>query len=194
MKIVQSIGEMSTLCRAVKINEQRLGFVPTMGALHAGHLALVRAARAQCENTAVSIFVNPTQFGPNEDFTRYPRNLEHDQKLLEAEGISLLFVPTVEQMYPPGASTFVTVEELSGKLCEPFAQLHAPSVNIFEELFILDDIQEFERNGAGQWAAAERSSVHTGRDFGGNRFRCKDGAEGQTRGERLGDQSNVRLG
>src|SRR5205814_2330518 len=81
-------------------------------ALHAGHLALVRAARAQCPATAVSIFVNPTQFGPNEDFAKYPHTLEGDQKMIEAEGISLLFVPTVEEMYPPGAATFVNVEGL----------------------------------------------------------------------------------
>ena len=117
MKIVHSIEQMRALCRAARQNEQRLGFVPTMGALHAGHLALVRAARAQCATVAASIFVNPTQFGPNEDYAKYPRALEHDQQMLEAEGVSLLFAPAVEEMYPPGASTFVTVEGLSDRLC-----------------------------------------------------------------------------
>jgi pantoate--beta-alanine ligase len=117
VKIVHSIEQMRALCRAARQNEQRLGFVPTMGALHAGHLALVRAARAQCATVAASIFVNPTQFGPNEDYAKYPRALEHDQQMLEAEGVSLLFAPAVEEMYPPGASTFVTVEGLSDRLC-----------------------------------------------------------------------------
>ena len=117
MKVVHSIQEMRALCRAAKANDQRLGFVPTMGALHAGHLALVRAARAQSKTVAASIFVNPTQFGPNEDFAKYPRGLERDQQLLEAEGVSLVFVPTVEEMYPPGASTFVNVDGLADRLC-----------------------------------------------------------------------------
>jgi pantoate--beta-alanine ligase len=108
---------MRALCRAAKADDQRLGFVPTMGALHAGHLALVRAAHGQCKTTAVSIFVNPTQFAPNEDFAKYPRALERDRQLLEAEGVSILFVPVVEEMYPQGASTFVNVDGLADRLC-----------------------------------------------------------------------------
>jgi pantoate--beta-alanine ligase len=117
MKVIHSIDEMRVLCRSAKRYDQRLGFVPTMGALHAGHLALIRAARAQSATVAASIFVNPTQFGPNEDYAKYPRALERDQQMLEAEGVSLLFAPTVEEMYPPGATTFVTVEGLSDRLC-----------------------------------------------------------------------------
>lgn len=88
-----------------------------MGALHEGHISLVRAARARCDAVAVSIFVNPTQFGPNEDFSKYPRSFERDRELLAAEGVELLFAPSVEEMYPKGAVTFVTVEGLSEKLC-----------------------------------------------------------------------------
>jgi len=87
-----------------------------MGALHEGHLSLVREARASCDGVAASIFVNPTQFGPNEDLEKYPRSFERDQELLEREGVELLFAPTVEEMYPAGAITWVTVEGLSSKL------------------------------------------------------------------------------
>ena len=87
-----------------------------MGALHEGHLSLVRAARGACDVVAASIFVNPTQFGPTEDLAKYPRSLERDREMLERERVELLFAPSVEEMYPAGAVTWVTVEELSGKL------------------------------------------------------------------------------
>jgi pantoate--beta-alanine ligase len=88
-----------------------------MGALHEGHLSLVRAARSKCDVVAVSIFVNPTQFGPNEDFSKYPRSFDRDCELLEKEGVDLVFAPSVEEMYPGGAITYVTVEGMSDKLC-----------------------------------------------------------------------------
>lgn len=87
-----------------------------MGALHEGHLSLVRAARASCDVVAASIFVNPTQFGSNEDLAKYPRTFESDRALLEGEGVGLLFAPSVEEVYPPGTITWVTVEGLSDKL------------------------------------------------------------------------------
>ena len=87
-----------------------------MGALHEGHLSLVKAARAACDFVVASIFVNPTQFGPTEDLDKYPRSFERDRELLEREGVELLFAPSVEEMYPPGAATWVTVDDLSGKL------------------------------------------------------------------------------
>ena len=117
MTIKETIAEMRAACAEARRGGKRLGLVPTMGALHEGHLSLVRAARAQCDAVAVSIFVNPTQFGPNEDLAKYPRTFERDRELLEAEGVDLLFAPGVEEMYPQGAVTFVTVEGLSGKLC-----------------------------------------------------------------------------
>ena len=116
MKICSTIEEIRALCRAERTSGKRLGFVPTMGALHEGHLSLVRAAKVSCDVVAASIFVNPTQFGVNEDLTKYPRNFERDRVLLEKEGVTLLFAPSVEEMYPAGAVTWVTVEGLNEKL------------------------------------------------------------------------------
>jgi pantoate--beta-alanine ligase len=107
---------MRNAARDLRRAGKRLGFVPTMGALHDGHLSLVRAACASCDSVAASIFVNPTQFGPNEDLAKYPRSFERDRELLEREGVELLFAPSVDEMYPAGAATWVTVEGLSDKL------------------------------------------------------------------------------
>jgi pantoate--beta-alanine ligase len=107
---------MRALCRAFRQEAKSIGLVPTMGALHAGHLSLVRSARAQNDVVVVSIFVNPIQFGPNEDFGKYPRTFEADCAKLEHEGVDFVFAPTVEEMYPGGAATYVYVEGLSEKL------------------------------------------------------------------------------
>jgi pantoate--beta-alanine ligase len=116
LKTCTTISEMRAQSRAVRRAGKRLGFVPTMGALHEGHLSLVQAARASCHVVAASIFVNPTQFGPNEDLDKYPRSYERDRQLLQREGVDLLFAPSVDEMYPQGAVTWVTVEGMSGKL------------------------------------------------------------------------------
>jgi pantoate--beta-alanine ligase len=116
MQIVHSIAETRAALRELRAPSRTLGLVPTMGALHEGHLSLVRAARAQCDVVAASIFVNPTQFGPSEDFSNYPRTFENDCWLLEAEGVDLLFAPETEEMYPPGATTLVEVEGIGDRL------------------------------------------------------------------------------
>jgi pantoate--beta-alanine ligase len=116
MQVLPSIAEMRAACRALRQNGLSLALVPTMGALHAGHISLVHAAQTECDVVAASIFVNPTQFGPNEDFAQYPRALERDCALLEAEGVALVFAPSVEEMYPQGATTFVEVGGVGERL------------------------------------------------------------------------------
>jgi pantoate--beta-alanine ligase len=116
MRCIATIAEMKAACREVSRNGKTLGFVPTMGALHEGHLSLVRASKARCDVTAVSIFVNPLQFGPAEDLAKYPRTMERDAALLGQLGVDLLFTPGAEEMYPQGAQTYVLVEDLSNRL------------------------------------------------------------------------------
>ncbi len=116
MNICATIAEARAACRDAGAGRKRLGLVPTMGALHEGHLSLVRAAKAQCDVVAVSIFVNPAQFGPTEDLSKYPRQFDQDCQLLEKEGIDILFAPSVDEIYPDGAVTWVWVEGLSEKL------------------------------------------------------------------------------
>jgi pantoate--beta-alanine ligase len=116
MDIVRRARAMKDACATARAQGQVVGFVPTMGALHEGHIALVRRIKAQADLTVVSIFVNPTQFGPGEDFARYPRDLSKDADLLAREGVDIVFAPDPEEIYPPGAATFVEVAGLSDKL------------------------------------------------------------------------------
>ena len=116
MRTCTTISELRSACGTSWDRGRRIGLVPTMGALHEGHLSLVRAARESCQFVVASIFVNPTQFAPNEDLAKYPRNLERDAALLAQEGVNALFAPTVEEMYPAGAVTWVTVEGVSDRL------------------------------------------------------------------------------
>jgi pantoate--beta-alanine ligase len=107
---------MQDVCRGLRNSGLVVGFVPTMGALHEGHLSLVRRARTDCGAVVASIFVNPLQFGPGEDLTRYPRTFEEDCRRLEGEGVSVLFAPEVGEMYPEGAVTTVTVAGVGDRL------------------------------------------------------------------------------
>jgi pantoate--beta-alanine ligase len=112
MEVIETIDAF----RQARARVGRLGLVPTMGYLHEGHLSLVRQARAECGAVAVSIFVNPTQFGPREDLSRYPRDLERDLRLLGQEHVDLVFAPSVDEIYPPGWSTFVDVRDVTEML------------------------------------------------------------------------------
>jgi pantoate--beta-alanine ligase len=117
MEVFRTVAELRQWSRRVRADgENTIGLVPTMGALHAGHASLMRAAKASTGFVAVSIFVNPTQFGPSEDFARYPRTFEADCALAAAEGADVVFAPSVEEHYPAGAATFVEVEGLSSRL------------------------------------------------------------------------------
>jgi pantoate--beta-alanine ligase len=116
MEIIRTISWMKQVAREARAQNRVIGFVPTMGALHEGHFSLVRAAKSECSPVVVSIFVNPKQFGPSEDFQKYPRSFEADRAALENLGVDYLFAPTPEEMYPAGFRTVVAVDGLSDKL------------------------------------------------------------------------------
>jgi pantoate--beta-alanine ligase len=159
MRVVRTIVEMREASRAARRTEKRLGFVPTMGALHEGHLSLVRAAKAQSDVVAASIFVNPTQFAPNEDFVKYPRSFERDCELLEQQGVDLLFAPSAEEMYPGGAVTWITVEGLSDRLCGRSRSGHFRGVaTVVAKLFhiVEADVAFFGQKDAAQLAIIRR--------------------------------------
>jgi pantoate--beta-alanine ligase len=159
LKIYNSVDEMRSASRAARQSGRRLGLVPTMGALHEGHLSLVRAARSSTDMVAASIFLNPTQFGPNEDLAKYPRSFERDRDLLQSEGVELLFAPSVEEMYPAGAVTWVTVEELSNKLDGRSRPGHFRGVTtVVSKLFhiVEPDVAFFGQKDAAQVAIIRR--------------------------------------
>jgi pantoate--beta-alanine ligase len=158
MKICNRIEQIRFASRKAR-SEGNLGLVPTMGALHEGHLSLVRAAKSKCDLVIVSIFVNPTQFGPNEDFAKYPRTFERDCELLDIEGVDLVFAPSVQEMYPVDAVTYVTVEGLSEKLCGRSRPGHFRGVTtVVSKLFhiVEPDLAFFGQKDAAQVAIIKR--------------------------------------
>ena len=157
MQILKSKSELRAWRKS--LDQSTVGFVPTMGALHAGHISLVKQARENCERTLVSIFVNPLQFGPNEDLSRYPRPLEQDIRLLQEAGADAVFLPSPEELTPPEASTTVTESFVSASLCGEFRPGHFRGVTtIVLKLFNLvqPDIAFFGQKDAQQCAVIER--------------------------------------
>ena len=135
LTVHRTVVEFRAAAGAVRSAGKRLGLVPTMGALHEGHLSLVREARARVSEVAVTIFVNPTQFGPNEDFERYPRTLERDLELLQGAGASHVFTPEASEMYPVGERTRVHVSALTDALCGPHRPGHFDGVTTIVSKF-----------------------------------------------------------
>jgi len=153
MKIIESAIEMQQTVQSLRTQGKRIGFVPTMGNLHEGHLSLIRIARQQADILIVSLFVNPTQFGPNEDFNAYPRTVETDRALCEQEGVDLIFQPTVEEIYPKDVSVSVTETLLSRTLCGATRPGHFDGVcTIVAKLFniTLPDFAVFGEKDAQQ--------------------------------------------
>jgi pantoate--beta-alanine ligase len=158
MRLIVDIDEMERTARSLS-RKGRLALVPTMGALHEGHLSLVRLATSLAEATVVSVFVNPTQFGPAEDFERYPRDLERDADLAEAAGADVLFAPAAEAMYPAGFSTVVHVKDLTDRLCGSYRPGHFDGVTtVVAKLLgiVRPDMAVFGQKDGQQAAVVER--------------------------------------
>jgi pantoate--beta-alanine ligase len=159
MQVVQTIPELRAAVAKARAEGKSVGFVPTMGCLHAGHLALVARARREAAFTVVSIFVNPTQFGPNEDFSRYPRTFDADRAACASAGADLIFAPSPADFYPTGAATWVDVEGVSQGLCGEFRPGHFRGVaTVVAMLFnaVQADVAVFGQKDLQQLAVIRR--------------------------------------
>jgi pantoate--beta-alanine ligase len=159
MRIVRTIPELRVALKAVRESGQSIGFVPTMGYLHEGHAALIRQSTARCDSTVVSVFVNPTQFGPNEDLGKYPRDLERDQNLCLRLGVATLFIPEPAEIYPTGFATSIEVGPMGDVLCGRFRPGHFRGVaTVVTKLFNLvqPDLAFFGQKDLQQTAIIRR--------------------------------------
>ena len=159
MKLVDSISRMSTFAKMLKREGKSIGFVPTMGYLHNGHMSLVNAAKKHTDVVVMSIFVNPIQFGPKEDFERYPRDFKRDEQLASEAGVDVIFYPSVKEMYPEGYATFVNVERLTDGLCGASRPGHFRGVTtVVAKLFgiVKPDIAYFGQKDAQQAAVIRK--------------------------------------
>lgn len=156
---VSTITELRSYLKEKRQHNLSVGFVPTMGFLHEGHISLVQAAREQADVVVMSIFVNPLQFGPNEDFDRYPRDIERDRELAEAAGVEFLFTPSVEEMYPKKMLTQVSVAQVTESLCGKSRPGHFDGVaTVVTKLFqiVQPDVAFFGQKDAQQVAVIEQ--------------------------------------
>jgi len=159
MEVVHTIPELRAAVARARQDGKAIGFVPTMGCLHEGHLSLIRRAKQEAAFVVVSIFVNPTQFGPNEDYSKYPRTFAEDRAGCEAAGASLIFAPAAADFYPAGASTWVDVEGISAQLCGEFRPGHFRGVaTVVAMLFnaAQADVAVFGRKDLQQLAVIRR--------------------------------------
>jgi len=159
MKVVQKIVAVRRLVKSAKGKGKKIGLVPTMGDLHAGHVSLIEAAGRQTDFIVVSIFVNPTQFGPADDFKKYPRPLWHDLKVCRKYGVDVVFTPADDEMYPEDKLTWVNVEKLSGPLCGKFRPGHFRGVaTVCAKLFniVMPDMAFFGQKDAQQALVIKR--------------------------------------
>jgi len=153
MKVIKEIDKMKTYARIIKKDNKLIGFVPTMGCFHEGHLSLMKAARKQTDVVITSVFVNKVQFGPKEDYEAYPRDLEKDENLAKGSGTDVMFCPTTEDMYPSGFSSYVDVEGLTDDLCGKSRPGHFRGVTtVVAKLFeiVKPDIAYFGEKDAQQ--------------------------------------------
>jgi pantoate--beta-alanine ligase len=159
MEVVHTIPELRAAVARARQSGKSVGFVPTMGCLHEGHLSLIRRAKQEAAFVVVSIFVNPTQFGPNEDFAKYPRTFEADRQGCKAAGADLIFAPAAADFYPAGASTWIDVEGVSAGLCGEFRPGHFRGVaTVVAMLFnaVQADVAVFGRKDLQQLAVIRR--------------------------------------
>lgn len=168
MKVISDIAKTRTYIRKVKRDGKTIGFVPTMGYLHEGHLSLIREARKNEDVVVISIFVNPTQFRPGEDYKRYPRDMERDKRLARGAGVDLIFTPTAAQMYPEGYHSYVNVEEITEPLCGRFRPGHFKGVaTVCCKLFniVEPDVAYFGQKDAQQAIVIKRMVRDLNMDF-----------------------------
>lgn len=170
MQTLTSVFDMQSLAESLRAQGKLIGLVPTMGALHAGHLSLIRLARERADTVVVSIFVNPVQFGPNEDYAKYPRTLEADLKLCAEHGADVGFAPPTEEIYPKGYSTYVTEEFISKPLCGISRPAHFRGVTtVVAKLFniVRPDFAVFGQKDAQQVAVIRKmaADLHCGVDI-----------------------------
>jgi len=159
VKLVDNIQRMSMLSKILKKEGKSIGFVPTMGYLHDGHMSLARAARQHTDVVVISIFVNPAQFGPGEDLTKYPKDLKRDEEMAGLAGADVLFCPSVSEMYPEGYATYVNVERLTETLCGRSRPAHFRGVaTVVAKLFgiVRPDIAYFGQKDAQQAAVIKK--------------------------------------